>query len=177
MVDPVLQFALHNSLALFWLMAIVHKVQDVPRFAATVSNYRLLPAVFAGPAAAVVIILECFVMLALLVVPQHPVGPLGSAALLIGYGCAISVNLVRGRRDIDCGCFGPLARQKLDNWLVWRNLLLAVVSLCCLLSADFRELLWLDYFTAIAVVGVLAGLYQIVSMLITNTHAVSRLRH
>jgi len=177
MMDPVFQLALRTFLILLWLMAIAHKMRDMPRFAATVSDYRLVPALLAGPAAVCVTMLECCVLLALLLVPQHPAGPLGSAVLLLAYGAAISVNLARGRRDIDCGCFGPLARQQLDGWLVWRNLLLAALSLCCLLSAGSRELLWLDYFSTMAAVVVLAGLHQIVSMLIANINAVDRLRH
>jgi hypothetical protein len=177
MMDPVLQFVMRYSLALLWMVALVHKVQDVPRFAATAADYKLVPATFAGSTAFVVIMLECSVMLALLILPLHPAGPLGSAALLTVYGSAIAVNLARGRHDIDCGCIGPHARQKLGGWLVWRNLLLALVSLACLLPVSSRELLWLDNLTTMAAVSVLAGLYVIVSRLFNNIDAIARLRH
>ena len=176
MVDPVIKFVLQYSLVLLWLMAILHKVLDIPRFAATVADYKLLPVIFAGPIAVFVIMLEFCVMAALLFVPLLPVGPLGSAALLTVYGIAIGLNLARGRRNIDCGCFGPHARQQLGGWLVWRNLLLAVISLACSLPVSSRELLWLDNLTTVAAVSVLAGLYLIVVMLIANTDAVIRLR-
>jgi len=38
--------------------------------------------------------------------------------LLALYTLAVVVNLARGRREIDCGCFGPAARQPLSAALV-----------------------------------------------------------
>ena len=40
------------------------------------------------------------------------------AALLFVYAAGISINLYRGRSDIDCGCGGPESAQRLSGWLI-----------------------------------------------------------
>ena len=47
----------------------------------------------------------------------------GGAALLLAYAAVMAINLVRGRRFIDCGCGG--AAQPLSLGLVLRNVVLA----------------------------------------------------
>jgi hypothetical protein len=46
--------------------------------------------------------------------------------LLLAYAGAITVNLVRGRRELACGCGGPDDRRPIAPWMVWRNILFAV---------------------------------------------------
>ncbi len=69
------------------------------------------------------------------------------AILMLVYSGAITLNLVRGRRDIDCGCAGPLARGGLHEWLVIRNAIYFVFAIAASLPVTGREFGVLDGFT------------------------------
>lgn len=51
----------------------------------------------------------------------------GALGLLMLYSLLIAVSLLRGL-DMDCGCSGPLGRQKLSPWLLLRNGLLLLCA-------------------------------------------------
>jgi methylamine dehydrogenase accessory protein MauD len=46
--------------------------------------------------------------------------------LLIAYAAALGVNLIRGRRELDCGCGMSGNRRPIAAWMVWRNLFVAL---------------------------------------------------
>ena len=69
---------------------------------------------------------EAAVAGALLFAP--PVWPdLSGAALLLLFAAAMAINIVRGRRHIDCGCFQSALKQTLNWILVARNCGLAAL--------------------------------------------------
>jgi hypothetical protein len=94
-----------------------------------VANYRLVPDSLAAPAAGLVIGLELLVTAALLRGVGLAAGAGLAIALLLGFALAMAVNLRRGRREIDCGCFQSALRQQLSWALVARNLVLAALLL------------------------------------------------
>ena len=59
-------------------------------------------------------------------------------ALLVMFALAMAINLVRGRTEIDCGCFKSGLRQTVSGWLVGRNLLLAAGTVLLWLPATER---------------------------------------
>jgi hypothetical protein len=71
------------------------------------------------------------------------------SVLLVLFAGAIAVNVMRGRTDIDCGCFRSALRQNLSWWLVLRNAVLLVLALACLPGASGRELGWADNFVVV----------------------------
>jgi hypothetical protein len=84
------------------------------------------------------------------------------------YAGAIAANLARGRRDIDCGCGGPLGRQALSEGLVLRNLAWAGAALACALPEAPRALAWLDLVTVAAAVASGAALHAAASALLAR---------
>jgi len=165
----VASLALRALLALLLAGGALAKLRDLSGFAAAVAGYRLLPAALAGPAAAGFVAAELALAAGLWLAPR-PAG-LGAAALLVLYGAAIAVNLARGRRDIDCGCGGPLGRQSLSEALVLRNLLLACAAMASALPVAPRALAWLDAFTLAAAIGAGAALYTASSALLARPAA------
>jgi len=165
-MDPVVALALRASLTLLLAGAALAKLRDLRGFAAAVAGYRLLPGALAGPAAAGFVAVELALAAGLWLEPRA--AALGAAALLTLYGVAIAVNLARGRRDIDCGCGGPLGRQTLSEALVLRNLGLAGAALAGSLPVAPRELAWLDVLTLSAAVGAVAALYAAANVLFTR---------
>ena len=149
-LDPVLQLTLRLALALVFWRALQHKLRDFPEFRRAVENYRLLPLRLVGFCAVGVAALEIGVGLGLLVPGLRQVAALAAVGLLGLYSGAIVVNLVRGRRAIDCGCGGPGAHISLSEGLVVRNSLLVLAALACTLPDSGRALVWLDAATASA---------------------------
>jgi len=106
-----------------------HKVRERSQFVAQLQAYRLLPASLLTSMAMVLAIAEACAAITLLKLDwQWPA--IGAAALFAIYGVAMAINLARGRRDLSCGCGGPLAAAATIDWiLVARNAALTAVAL------------------------------------------------
>ena len=80
------------------------------------------------------------------------------------YAGVMTINLLRGRRFIDCGCGG--ATQPLSVGLVLRNVVLAIAAITALVPAPARPLGWLDVVSMAAGVLVLGALYAATNQLL-----------
>jgi hypothetical protein len=175
-MDPVIDLTLRTALALLFVAAAGHKLRDPGRFRATLADYRLLPAGIVSPAAVLLVGAEVAVAGALLAPACRTAGQLGAAGLLLLYGGAIAINLVRGRRHIDCGCAGPAARQPISEWLVARNAVLVALALVGLLPVRPRGLVWVDALTVAAATAFLAAAHASVERMIRHAPGLARLR-
>jgi uncharacterized membrane protein len=175
-VDPVIAMTLCGALALLLLWAGGHKLRAFGAFRVTLGDYRLLPAALTLPAAVLLVTVEIALGLALLAPALRTLAAAGAASLLALYTGAIAANLLRGRRDIDCGCAGPASRQSLHEWLLLRNGVLVVLALLAGLPVTPRPLIWLDGVTVAGGVAVLAALYASIDRLAANAPALARLR-
>ncbi len=175
-LDPALRVALRAALALLFLWAALHKLRDVAGFKGALAGYELLPQRCLGTFACVMIATELLLAPTLLggvglLQDQPGVGiaaALGAAGLLCVYSGAIVVNLLRGRRHIDCGCFGAAKRRPLGLGLVARNAILIILAAASALPATSRNLTWIDSVTIGAGVAVLAFLYAAVDGLMAT---------
>jgi hypothetical protein len=168
-LDPVILHILSLSLGLLMLVAAGHKILDLQAFRMVLADYRLLPEKLVNISAATVPVLELFAGLAL-VVPidaLRVLGATGAAVLMLLYGLAMALNLARGRRHIDCGCYGPAAKRHEIHWgLVARNAVLVAIALFTARAvADLRDLIWIDGVTIIAAVVALGVIYMAVDQL------------
>lgn len=112
--------------ALVFLNAALGKLRHHLTFQGVVSNYRLLPEMAVPGFAMLLPPAELTVAAALLFAPSFwP--ELSAAMLLLLFGAAMAVNILRGRRHIDCGCFQSTLKQTLSWTLVVRNAGLAVL--------------------------------------------------
>lgn len=150
MIDPVIDIAVRGALALLFAAAAWHKLSDPVRFEATLRNYRALPTWAAWPAARLMPIIEAFIAAGLLFSETRTAAALAAACLLVAYSAAIGVNVLRGRRDIDCGCFASSARIPLSPMLLVRNALLVGAAGIAAFPASPRALTGLDSFTITA---------------------------
>jgi hypothetical protein len=175
-MDPVIDATLRAGLSLLFGVAAGHKLRDLPRFVATLADYHLLPGGLVPAGAAVVVAGELGVAVALVVPGLRGAGLLAAAVALLLYGGAIGVNLVRGRRHIDCGCAGPAVRRPISGWLVGRNALLAGVALAGLVPVRARTLVWPDALTVLGATAVLAALYAAVDRMLAAAPALAALR-
>jgi hypothetical protein len=72
----------------------------------------------------------------------------------------MAVNLLRGRRELSCGCGGPNERRPIGAWMVWRNLLLAGALALVILPWTLRPLQPVDLLTVAAGIAVAALIYM-----------------
>jgi hypothetical protein len=124
-----LALAIRVLLALVFLTAALGKIRHRLAFQGVVTNYRLIPEIAVPAFALLLPLVEAAVAGALLFAP--PSWPEASAAILLMlFAAAMAINIWRGRRHIDCGCFQSALKQTLSWTLVARNtgltLLLAV---------------------------------------------------
>ena len=160
MIDPVIELSLRLALALLFAAAAWHKMSDRIHFGATVSGYRLLPSWLVAPLTWLLPSAEASIAFGLLWPPTRQLAAVGAAMLLLVYAGAIGVNLARGRREIDCGCFASSARVPLSHWLVARNVILIVAAFILVMPVRPRTLIWIDVLTITTAVTTLSLLWS-----------------
>lgn len=162
--------ALRGFLIVVFAMAALHKVRTFLEFTGIVQQYRVLPKAFAEYAAGMIVTAE--IAAVVLLVVAAPVGIALASTLLLVYCVAIAVNLVRGRRHIDCGCGGDPV--PLSTGLLVRNLgILGLTVGAELLPKVDASLQHAG--VALAVTLVLVLLYAIVNQLLANAGIYRRL--
>ena len=166
MLDPLPLLTIALSLAALFGAAAVHKLLALEEWPGVVRNYRLVPDALVRPLAGALLCAEGLTSGALLWPPAQRAGACAATGLLVCYATAIWINLRRGRTSIDCGCFGSQLRQGISAWLVWRNLLLALLALALLLPASPRPLSVAEIAVAVASVVTLAFLYPVLALVV-----------
>jgi hypothetical protein len=135
--------AIRTLIALVYLSAAAGKMHHWPVFHGVIANYRLLPDFMLAPVAYILPPLEAIIGVALLLGWASPWPEAAAAALLVLFAIAMGINLLRGRRNIDCGCFQSALKQSLSWTLVIRNgvmvLLLGLAMFSTGGSGDLRE--------------------------------------
>jgi hypothetical protein len=96
-------------------------------FKGTLDAYRLLPSALVRPAASAIVVAEMATGFALVAGWEVGFFALAACALFACFGAAMALNIARGRRFIDCGCFQGV-RQPLEWRLVARNAVLALAA-------------------------------------------------
>ena len=176
-MDSVYLFIVAFALAAMWGVAGLHKLAAFAVFAATLDDYRVVPQRLVRLVAGFVVAIELIIALCLTVPGTRSAALITGAVLLSIYAAAMAINLVRGRRHIDCGCMGPAGRQTLSGWLITRNIVIALLAVASTSTVTYRAFVWLDAFTIGAGVAVLALAYASANHLIANAPELARLRH
>jgi len=172
--DPVTIGTLAGALALVMFAAAWHKLSEPELFEGALAAYRLLPPSTVGAVARGLPLLEAALGIGILVPATRSIALVAVALLLLAYAAGMGINLVRGRRDIDCGCGGdshPLAWS-----LVLRNLVLVAAAVLASGPTLDRDMAWTDAVTL--VLGILAfyGLYLMVDELLRQAGRLARTR-
>ena len=174
MLDPLLDLVLRGTLAIVLVLAALHKLRDRATFEGQLGGYDLLPASLVHPASRAIPLTELAVALFLLARSEH--AALCGVLLFVGYGAAMAINLVRGRREIACGCGGADGRQQLHPALVIRNLLLALGAAAISWPLDTRATGWADYLIAAFATLALVALYTGFNNAVAQVPASARLK-
>lgn len=165
--DPVVVWTARLTLAAVFGMAAVLKLRALEEFVGVVHNYRLLPEALVRPVAYLLPPFEGMVAIGLLIEPTRPYAAAGAAVLLVLFTIAMGINLARGRRNIDCGCFASTLKQRLSWGLVGRNAVLLALALSVMPSElPARPLMWLDVISTVAGSATVVLLYVAFSRLV-----------
>ncbi len=174
-IDPSVALACRLLGALIFATAAAGKLRHRHELAGVVANYRLLPEPLAATAGWLILGLEILTAVSLASGLRLEAGTALAIALLCAFALAMAINLARGRREIDCGCFQSGLRQRLSVGLVLRNLLVsaALVPLFGVTSPPVGPLQWID--------GVGAGLaayalYRAFDQLLSLRHSSAELQ-
>ena len=134
------QIAVRTLIALVYLAAAIGKMRHWAVFQGVVANYRLLPEVLVAPFAYLLPPFEALLGAMLLLGLLSPWAEAVAVALLLLFAAAMAINIMRGRRHIDCGCFQSALKQTLSWILVARNCVLALLLGLALLTQGPRDL-------------------------------------
>jgi hypothetical protein len=167
-MDPALTWTLALLLAMVWSASAAMKFADLGQFAAALDNYRIVPRALVTPVAWMLPVLETLAAIGSLVPASRGEACLLMAALLAIFSAAIAINLARGRRAIDCGCFGPALRQTLSGWLIARNAILLAAVAAVAMPAQMRPLEPVDLVTIVFGATTLMTLYASMNYLLAN---------
>ena len=174
-IDPVIIAITRAAGAMIFAGSAAMKLSAPMEFRGAVENYRIVPESVAGLLAWIVPTLELAGAVGLLFSAAREASAFLLAGLLTIFTGAIVFNLARGRREIDCGCFGPMMRQRLSGWLVVRNAVLALLVLSAAAPAETRALLPLDYVTIVSGGLALEILYIVLNYLLANAPVIAML--
>jgi hypothetical protein len=152
-IDPVIAAALRVLLALLFAAAAAHKLADFTAFRIVLHDYHVLPLALVTPATVLVIASEIAIAAALPWQTSGAVAAWSAVGLLVVYSLGIAINLLRGRRTLECGCAPSTYRQPLSEWLLFRNAVLIVAALVLTLPRVSRALAWLDAVTFVGMVA------------------------
>lgn len=170
-MDPVLTYASLACLAVLMGLGALDKLRHFSLFEAAVGGYRLLPEVLLRPFSVLFVAAEALSAPLLLWPVSRSLGAVLALCVLLVATSGIVMNLLRGRRDVDCGCSGlGESSGGLSWWLVARNALLAALAVA---SGDWainsaRELVWVDGLTFFGATLALLGLYYAANQLIES---------
>lgn len=145
-----------------------HKLADFAYFERVIADYQVLPKSWSPWIARGLPLLELGAGLALLIPALHLSALATVTVLLCVYTAAICVNVARGRRELDCGCAGPGQQQKINGWLITRNLLLLSLAILSTLAQREWQLGWLGLCIALPGSALLALFYHIFNQLVAN---------
>lgn len=175
-MDPIITAIISISMSLLFAVAAMHKIRAPLSFKTAMQEYRLLPSGLLNSAAVLVIIAETLAAGLALIPAVRWTGLAIMTVLLSVYAAGIGINLLRGRRDIDCGCNGPASKQMLSWWLVIRNLLFLGLILLAMQSTSGRQFNWLDSLIVLLGVLVASGLYLSLNQLLSQAPRVTSMR-
>jgi hypothetical protein len=115
------------ALGLLFVLAGATKLADLDTFENAVRDFRIMPGRLVRPTARVLPPTE--VAAGALMGAGVAITVVGVllTLLLVAFGVAVAINLVRGR-SIDCGCFGGLGSKRITWGTVARNVLLAAIA-------------------------------------------------
>jgi hypothetical protein len=168
-VDPFVHHLLRLGAVTLFASAAIHKLRHPASFRSALADYQLLPGATVTPASRAIPWLELCAAAALLIPAATPLAAFLGVALLLIYALAIGVNLIRGRREIDCGCGLAGGARPLGVSLLRRDVALVQGLLALLLPVAVRSWSSLDTIALALATGTVVLLYAAIDVALANS--------
>jgi hypothetical protein len=126
--DAYIHLLARTMIAIVLLLAGLAKVRQLHEFSDQIRNYKLLPSNVAVIVGHLLPFFEIVIAINLTLYIIMPWSAMAAASLFLLFGVAIAINILRGRRNISCGCFGLKENQHLTWGQVIRNIALACLA-------------------------------------------------
>jgi len=153
-----------SSMGFVLVAGAADKLRHRTRFVSAVRDYQVAPDFLAPSAAVAVGVIEAAAGLMLLAPSTREIGVICAAALILFLAALIALNLLRGRRSIDCGCDLTRAGRPISWRLVARNFALAALLALTLSPDPPPGAVWLlSTLAALLVFGLVLSLRQLSS--------------
>ena len=176
MIDPVFIWILGLTIAAIFTVSALMKLADLDEFRGAIENYRVAPESAAPILAILIPVAELGGAAAILIPAMRSYAAALLLALIAAFTAAIAINLVRGRVYVDCGCFGPMLRQKISWQLVARNGALAALVILAAMPEFARPLEALDFATIALGAATIILIYAAANYLLANAPALAATR-
>jgi hypothetical protein len=167
-LDPLLTRTVQLFLAILLIAAALHKSADPGRMRAAISAYRVVPVSSEDPVAWLVIGLEMAVGAALLVPILSKSASLAAAGVFAVYFALMSLSLVRGDREMNCGCSFSRQPARLSSSQLVRNSVLVMLAVVAWMPDSGRVVGWIDGLQIAAAASCLTLIYLSVDSLLVN---------
>jgi len=172
-IDPLIHVVAAGFIVVVLARAVADKLHAYAIYSAILADYRLLPAAVVPVAAAALLAAEAVAIVLLLVPATSAFGALLAVGLFCLYGLAMTLALLGGRTEIECGCGGE---GQLVSWgLVARNGVLAALAAGLVLPTTARSLGFFDFLVAAVAVAVVCLLLAIAEKTIGTAAVIKRL--
>lgn len=175
-LDPVIPLISSLVLSYIFVVASIHKWKDLAAFKVILENYQILPTTLLGTFTLIIPAMEIATGVALLIPILTPVAAILAASLLLMYMLGIGINLLKGRRTIDCGCGGTDNKQAISEWLLVRNGILLFLVMAIILPVVPRSLVWLDWAVVLMATLTACLMYNVLNQLLMNRDLLKILR-
>ncbi len=182
--DPLIQLILSLGFGLLFTISGLSKFLNRESFESVLRGYDLLMDKTVPLGALIVAGFELGLGLSWFSFNGSKFVVVGSILLLLTYALVITINLVRGRNYIDCGCsFSSLSAEQnksfsgLSSHLVFRNMMLICFVLLTIVPVFERKFNALDYIIIVFALACSILFYGATSQLLTNRGAINSWRH
>ena len=181
--DPLVQLTLSLGFGLLLTISGLSKLFNRESFESVLRGYDLLLEKVLPSGAVLIGGLELGLGLLWFSLSESKFVVVGSSLLLLTYALVITINLVRGRNYIDCGCsFSSLranhnrSSSGLSFHLVYRNIVLMCFAFLTLVPVFEREFNVLDYFIIFFALACSVLFYGAMSQLLVNRSTINSWR-
>jgi len=124
-------FGSRLAIGVLLLLASTSKLLIFPGFVKTMADFEIVPRRFATASAWLVIIVELLTSIFFLGRIHLKLATYSAISLLSVFTLAMVINLIRGRFNLQCGCFTFWKKSKIGWHLLFRNLGLAGLAVLC----------------------------------------------
>ncbi|MEM6583332.1 MAG: MauE/DoxX family redox-associated membrane protein [Pseudomonadota bacterium] len=164
-----LPIALSISWFFLWLfsMSAYHKFSAPVYYEQLTSRYMPSLPSGKGPVMALALF-ESAIAVALILPESRAAATLVAAVLLACYALLMTLEMLRGRSGLQCGCAGPDSELGLSWALVARNMVCVAAALLALTANFSQSIGWLGYLLAGFVALFIALVYLTVEQIISN---------